>query len=101
MIVAIILVWYFFLRKKKAESGFDEFGSPNDPFGDENQGTPESNFVLPRLGIRRKSSGLTAMTSSNPLTDCIKRCQAQGFPYEKCLSDCSESGPSTPPAITL
>ena len=74
--VVLILIW-FFLRKKKAESNFT------------------------RIGVSRGvSTGLTAKT--NPLKDCIKICQAKGFPYEKCLSDCSNSGPTTSTqAVTL
>ena len=65
VVVAIIVIWYCFFRKK-AESSFDTFGSPNDPFGDENQGTPgetpaESDYIKwpswLKIGYRRPWKG--------------------------------------------
>lgn len=40
VVIALIAIWYFFLRKKKTESGFDGFGSANDPFGDDTPKCP-------------------------------------------------------------
>ena len=65
--MAIILIWYFFLRKKKAESGFRESPTRSGGSALKNKPkpppppTPHTTYEYDSLGRRSTGSGLTAV----------------------------------------
>ena len=102
VVIALIAIWYFFLRKKKA---------------------PESNYRMTRrrrvispyvvsetlpVGVVpayvTASDLLTPTTTlsktSNPIEDCINKCQMK-MPREYCISYCTGGQDTQPPSTTL
>ena len=101
VVVAIIAVWYFFLRKKKAESGYYAvLGTDGGETGYAGQGSgllemPESNFRVAGFD-RRFPAGTYTGTGvvASATADCMSKCRAAGFGYAPCKARCS-GGAST------
>ena len=109
VVVAIIAVWYFFLRKKKAESGFNVSEAPC-PDGcacvkgtincvSESSWKPEYRSrerelaAMKGISLANISTFGTSLESSyarsgNPISDCMERCQVTR-PREYCVSYCT------------
>jgi len=115
VVIAVIVIWYFFFKKKPAESNYRAIrwcprGYYSGPTGKcmpviPDPAPPVSSvlgYVSPVLMPLTESVGVGTMMprtmtlakiGGNPLTTCIDRCTAQGFPREKCIYDCT-GGPA-------
>lgn len=73
VVIALVAIWYFFLRKKKAESNYGPMGGMYSHFGNETGfATPGSGYGLNNLesgykmaGVNRKFSAAGGGISAN------------------------------------